>query len=82
MQPLSSCPSGHPALPFGQFKDLESQHLNLIEFLLDVPQSPHHPWDGMQILFEETLYQKAKDGSLLVNKLRERGIILGIKVRA
>lgn len=35
---------------------------------------------GLQILFEETLYQKAKDGSLLVDKLRDKGIILGIKV--
>eukprot|EP00884_Botryococcus_braunii_P019614 jgi/Botrbrau1/6336/Bobra.0339s0043.1 len=32
------------------------------------------------ILFEETLYQKAKDGTPLVKKLQDKGIILGIKV--
>ena len=32
------------------------------------------------ILFEETLHQKAADGSPLVGALTERGILLGIKV--
>ena len=32
------------------------------------------------ILFEETLYQKAADGSPLVDVLNSKGILLGIKV--
>jgi fructose-bisphosphate aldolase class I len=32
------------------------------------------------ILFEETLYQKAEDGSLLRDVLTGQGIVLGIKV--
>jgi fructose-bisphosphate aldolase class I len=32
-------------------------------------------------LFEETLYQKADDGTPLVEKLLAKGIIPGIKVR-
>lgn len=32
------------------------------------------------ILFHETLYQKADDGTPLVNLIKERGIIPGIKV--
>ena len=33
------------------------------------------------ILFEETLYQKADDGTPFVDLIRERGIIPGIKVK-
>jgi len=32
------------------------------------------------ILFEETLYQKAEDGSLLRDVLNGKGVVLGIKV--
>ncbi len=32
------------------------------------------------ILFEETLYQKAEDGSLLRDVLSGKGVVLGIKV--
>ena len=34
------------------------------------------------ILFEETLYQKADDGTPFIDLIRERGIIPGIKVAA
>ena len=34
----------------------------------------------LQILFEETLYQKATDGSLFKDVLLKKGIIPGIKV--
>ena len=34
------------------------------------------------ILFHETLYQKADDGTPFIDLIRERGIIPGIKVAA
>jgi len=35
---------------------------------------------SVQILYEETLFQKGSDGGLLVDQLTKRGIVLGIKV--
>lgn len=34
----------------------------------------------MQILFEETLFQKLDDGTPLVKQLQDKGVLLGIKV--
>lgn len=34
----------------------------------------------LQILYEETLYQKGPDGTLVVKQLQDKGVLLGIKV--
>jgi Fructose-bisphosphate aldolase class-I len=34
----------------------------------------------MQILYEETLFQKLEDGTPLVKQLQDKGVLLGIKV--
>ena len=36
---------------------------------------------GGCILFHETLYQKDNEGKSVVDNLKERGVLLGIKVR-
>lgn len=37
---------------------------------------------GGVILFHETLYQKDNSGKLIVENLKSRGIVLGIKVKS
>lgn len=47
--------------------------------ILSLPADWHNYISGV-ILYEETLYQKAKDGTPFVEILKKRGIIPGIKV--
>ena len=43
-------------------------------------QKPVAAADCMQILYEESLFQKLEDGTPLVQQLQDKGVLLGIKV--
>ena len=49
------------------------------KLLFEAPKAVGEALGGC-ILFHETLYQKDNSGKLIVENLKERGIILGIKV--
>jgi len=57
----------------------EEHRMTYRKLLFEAPKAIGEALGGC-ILFHETLYQKDNDGKLIVDNLKERGIILGIKV--
>lgn len=57
----------------------EENRMNYRKLLFTTPKGLDDSIGGV-ILFHETLYQKDNNGKLLVDNLKEKGILLGIKV--
>ena len=57
----------------------EEHRMTYRKLLFEAPKAVGEALGGC-ILFHETLYQKDNNGKLIVDNLKERGIILGIKV--
>lgn len=60
-------------------ENTEANRRDYRELLFTTPESWEHHISGV-ILYEETLYQKARDGTPFVDILKRRGVIPGIKV--
>merc|ERR1711990_782302 len=60
-------------------ENTEEHRMTYRKLLFEAPKAVGEALGGC-ILFHETLYQKDNDGKLIVDNLKERGIILGIKV--
>lgn len=64
-----------------QVENTEENRRQFRELLFTVDTSINQSIGGV-ILFHETLYQKDSQGKLFRNILREKGIVVGIKVNA
>ena len=60
-------------------ENTEENRMTYRKLLFEAPKAIGEALGGC-ILFHETLFQKDNDGKLVVENLKERGIILGIKV--
>ena len=68
-----------PGLATIELENTEEHRMTYRKLLFEAPKAVGEALGGC-ILFHETLYQKDNDGKLIVDNLKERGIILGIKV--
>lgn len=82
---MSVCPSPRPTGSVAKrFQSINAENTEenrrLFRQLLFTADDRINPCIGGVILFHETVYQKTDDGKLFPQYLKERGMVVGIKV--